>query len=73
MRRFDEYTEDKKIRSLLLAIGFTVTSNSDTRKQDPNPYVVAANDYGKMHGLRPEDFNLIKHETIDNLLKKLKV
>lgn len=69
MRKFDEYTEQKKIKALFMALAMAVTSTDEKLKEQTDFYAFAAT-FGKVHGLRKEDFYMIKHGTIAELMEK---
>jgi hypothetical protein len=71
MRKFETYSDDKKIATLIFALGLALTAPQAERKSTRDIFELAAN-YGKLHGLKAPDFNLIKHETISQLITKIK-
>lgn len=72
MRKFEEYDEQRKIKALLMALAFAATASDADRAKQPNFYEMAASQ-GKLSELRAEDFELIKNQTVEQLVNKIKV
>lgn len=71
MRKFETYTDDKKVTALLFALSLALTASDKEKKETRDIYELAAKN-GKLHQLVDADFNLIKHQTISQLITKIK-
>lgn len=71
MRRFETYPPQKQIKALLSALAMAITLPEDKLNEAGDIYSFAA-DHGKLHQLRAEDFSIIKHSTIDELMQAIR-
>lgn len=69
MRKYDNYTNSQKHQSLILALAFALTA-TDAKRKAASIYELAAEN-GKISGLRPEDFDLIKGKTIEEIVREI--